>query len=86
MLGFTETGRRILSGLRKERSAAAHTEQEKQDVPVPVITNINKEKSLITGGMESLLRLDVHASDIYNLIANRSVYDFSDHRQPVRMT
>ena len=86
VLGFTETGRRILSGLRKERSAAAHTEQEKQDVPVPVITNINKEKSLITGGMESLLRLDVHASDIYNLIANRSVYDFSDHRQPVRMT
>ncbi len=85
VLGFTETGRKILSGLRKEKSAAAHADCEKNECLLPVITNINKEKELITGDAEALLRLDIHASDIYNLITGGSVSDLSDHRQSVRI-
>ncbi len=85
VLGFNETGRKILSGLRKEKSAAAHADREKNEFLLPVITNINKEKELITVDAEALLRLDIHASDIYNLINGGSVSDLSDHRQSVRI-
>ncbi len=83
VLGFNETGRKILSGLRKEKSAASHADCEKNGCLLPVITNINKEKELITGETEALLKLDVHAADIYNLITGGSVSDLSDHRRSV---
>ena len=95
VLGFNETGRKILSGLKKgksgasgndsDNSAAPHADEEDNKASLPVITNINKEKSLICGAEELMLRLDVHAADIYNLIAGESVHDLSDHRQPVRI-
>jgi predicted nucleotidyltransferase len=85
VLGFNETGRSLLSGIKKEQSAASHSETADNGGTLPVITNINKEKSLISGDAEKMLQLDVHAADIYNLITGGSVYDSSDHRQPVRI-
>lgn len=85
VLGFNETGRSLLSGIKKEQSAEAHNETADNGGTLPVITNINKEKSLISGDAEKMLQLDVHAADIYNLITGGSVYDSSDHRQPVRI-
>ncbi len=85
VLGFNDTGRSILSGIKKEQSAAAQNETADNAGGLPVVTNINKEKSLISGDAEKMLRLDVHAADIYNLIAGEPVSDSSDHRQPVRI-
>ena len=85
VLGFNETGRSLLSGIKREQSAASHSETADNGGTLPVITNINKEKSLISGDAEKMLQLDVHAADIYNLITGGSVYDSSDHRQPVRI-
>ena len=85
VLGFNDTGRMLLSGLRKDSRSTDGHEQENQEPVIPVITNINKEKALITGDAERQLRLDIHASDIYNLITGGSVYDSSDHRQAVRI-
>ena len=85
VLGFNETGRMLLSGLKKDSRSTDGHEQENQEPVIPVITNINKEKALITGDAERQLRLDIHASDMYNLIAGCSVHDMSDHRQAVRI-
>ena len=85
VLGFNETGRKLLSGIKNGKSASVLTDTEKTGVTMPVITNINKERELISGAAERMLQLDVHAADIYNLITGGSVYDSSDHRQPVRI-
>ncbi len=50
---------------------------------VPILTNINKEaKNIVTGddGTRRMLEIDIHASDIYNLITGRDIEIFSDHR------
>ena len=85
VLGFTETGRRLLAGLKKDSRSAAGHEPDVHGAAVPVITNINKEKSILCADAGRLLSLDVHASDMYNLIAGCSVHDMSDHRQAVRI-
>ena len=85
VLGFTETGRRLLAGLKKDSRSAAGQEPDVHGAAVPVITNINKEKSILCAEAGRLLSLDVHASDMYNLIAGCSVHDMSDHRQAVRI-
>ncbi len=69
VLGFNDTGRKLLSEIRESGSAS-----------LPVITNINKEKQLLTGAGRQLLELDVHTSDIYNLLTGRDVSACSDHR------
>ena len=68
VLGFTDAGRELLSGLRKSGSC-----------PVPVITNINKERHLLTDEAQKMLSLDVHAADVYNLICGREEEGGSDH-------
>jgi len=42
-----------------------------------IITNINKENDTCENVWETL-KYDVLASDIYNLISGRSIYDYSD--------
>lgn len=69
VLGMNDTGRKLLSEMKKEGSA-----------DVPVITNINKEHLPDGSRGTSLLRLDVHAADIYNLMTGRNVAACSDHR------
>ena len=69
VLGFNDTGRALLSEIRNQELAS-----------LPVITNINKEKDLLSGSAVRSLELDVHAADIYNLIMGRSIAGHSDHR------
>lgn len=69
VLGFNDTGRRLLAKIRDSESAS-----------LPVITNINKEADDLSEDAKRLLALDVHAADIYNLLTGREVSSESDHR------
>ncbi|MBR0399829.1 MAG: nucleotidyltransferase family protein [Mogibacterium sp.] len=77
VLGFNETGRRILAELREKE--ADHI------CPLPVITNINRESDKLGTSALSLLELDTHAADIYNVISGRDAAACSDHRMRPRM-
>ncbi len=69
VLGFNGKGRELLAELKKSGKTG-----------LPVITNINKETGLLNENGRKLLSLDVHASDIYNLVTGRQTDEFSDHR------
>ena len=68
LLGATEKGRKLLAEIRNEGCASSH-----------VVTNINKEYDTLGERAKCLLRLDVHASDIYNLATGRCLTEHSDH-------
>lgn len=70
VLGFNDTGRELLAEIRKEECAS-----------LPIVTNINKESSLLDNEGLRQLELDVHASDVYNLITGRDINTGSDHRR-----
>ena len=57
VLGFTDAGRELLSEIKREKTAS-----------LPVLTNINKEAQDLSDTAKKMLDLDIHASDIYNLI------------------
>ena len=69
VLGFSDRGRQLLAEIRNNESAA-----------YPVVTNINKERDRLSDAARSLLDLDIHASDIYNLATGRDLSESSDHR------
>lgn len=69
VLGFNQKGRELLSEIRKSESSE-----------LPVITNINKERQLLSESAQKMLDLDVHAADIYNIATGRNVAESSDHR------
>ena len=46
---------------------------------VPVITNINKEKDKLEELASRSLELDIHASDIYNLLNGRDLISKSEY-------
>jgi hypothetical protein len=51
---------------------------------LPVITNINKESHALCAEARNMLGLDIHASDIYNLITGRGLIYNSDRiKHPV---
>lgn len=66
VLAAGERGRKLIKVLKKEEIAQ-----------IPIITNINKENDTCENVWETL-KYDVLASDIYNLISGRSIYDYSD--------
>jgi len=73
VLGFSERGREFLSELKDDSSRG-----------MPVITNINKEEHRLSEDARMMLALDIHASDIYNLMTCRDTLSDSDHvRNPV---
>ena len=73
ILGFNDAGRKYLSEVKNDETC-----------PLPVITNINKEKNCVNGEAAGMLDLDVHASDIYSLVSGRNIYENSDHiKRPV---
>lgn len=73
VLGFSSKGRELLSVSAKDVSCS-----------LPFITNINKEWRRLGDDARNMLGLDVHASDIYNLVTGRSNASDSDHvRTPV---
>ena len=71
ILGANTKGREVLSQLEKE-------ELNK----LPLISNISKQKEQLDDDGLKLLELDVHASDIYNLVTGRDVSKMSDYRIP----
>ena len=69
VLGFNETGRALLAEMRDEESAS-----------LPVIINVNKSSKSLNEKAVSLLQLDMHASDVYNLMTTGEIGSCSDHR------
>ncbi len=69
VLGFSEKGRKLLAEIRDEETAS-----------LPVIINVNKSAKDLNGKAASLLQLDMHASDVYNLMTTGDIDTFSDHR------
>ena len=59
-------GRELLKLIKKEELAT-----------IPVITNINKQEDDCSEVRETL-RYDILSADLYNIIMQRSLYDFSD--------
>jgi len=67
VLGFNEKGRELLSRAKSGGNC-----------DLPILTNINKEAQGLTDEARSMLELDVHATDIYNLVSGRD-NSYSDH-------
>lgn len=65
VLAANEIGRKLLGGLRK------------QEGHIPLITNINKDAA-DNEEVQACLKYDMLASDMYNLIYDRDMYNFSD--------
>lgn len=76
VLGFNEKGRSLLKEIKDEECAT-----------LPILTNINKEADMLeSDSSRRILDIDIHAADIYNLIAGRNIAEWSDHRmRPVIM-
>ena len=55
VLGFNDRGRELLAEIRDEESAS-----------LPVIINVNKSADSLNKESQELLKLDMHAADIYN--------------------
>lgn len=70
VLGFSETGRKLLAEMRDEGSAS-----------LPVVINVNKSEEDLSEKASSLLQLDIHAADIYNLVTKGEIEAHSDHRR-----
>lgn len=71
VLGFNDTGRALLAEMRDEGSAK-----------LPVIINVNKSADSLDEEAASLLQLDIHAADIYNLMTKGDIGTQSDHVHP----
>jgi len=66
VLAFNETGAKLLRQIKKSK------------VSIPVITNINKQRDE-AGLAQELLRYDILASDFYNLVSGKPLYENSDY-------
>lgn len=69
VLGFNEMGRELLSEIKEENCSC-----------LPVVTNVNKSTAGLDERASKLLKLDIHASDIYNLQTDADMKEGSDHR------
>lgn len=67
VLAAGERGRELLKIIKKQETAT-----------IPIITNINKEND-IREAVWDTLKYDLLASDMYNIIKDRDLYDFSDN-------
>ncbi len=67
ILGISENGGRYIKELKKEGFCN-----------LPLITNINRETETFPGISYSLGR-DIFASDLYNILTGRNMYEFSDY-------
>lgn len=65
VLAANDIGRKLLGSLRK------------QEEHIPLITNVNKDE-LDNEEVQACLKYDMLAADMYNLIYDRDMYDFSD--------
>lgn len=67
VLAFDQTGARFLKEVKKNGCSR-----------LPIITNINKEAELYPE-IQKTMEKDILASDVYNLIYGRNLYDYSDY-------
>ena len=75
VLGTNEKGRKLLAEMRDDGSA-----------DLPVIINVNKSMGDLSEKAQKLLELDMHATDIYNLMTGADIREGSEHRHaPVIM-
>ncbi len=65
VLAAGEMGRRLLGDIKK------------QDIHIPLITNVNKDVPDIEN-VRACIEYDILAADMYNLLHNRGLYAFSD--------
>ncbi len=68
VLGFNDRGRELLAEMRDDESA-----------DLPVIINVNKSAGSLNEKAAALLKLDMHAADIYNLMTKGEIGSLSDH-------
>lgn len=68
VLGFNDRGRELLAEIRDEGSAE-----------LPVVINVNKARADLSDKAASLMELDMHAADIYNLTTRGEIGPHSDH-------
>lgn len=73
ILGFSKNGRDMISEMSHDES-------------LPMITNINKQKSELSAEGIKQMELDIHAADIYNLVTGRDQVSKSDFRMIPVMT
>ena len=69
VLGMNDKGRGILSELR-----------DGGECDLPILTNINKQADGLDEVATKQLELDIHGSDIYNLVTGRDEITYSDYR------
>jgi hypothetical protein len=76
VLGHDQKGRELLAQIRNESKRAEEGRQI-----IPVITNINKETEKLDDRACDLLDLDIHASEIYGLIADKNRREEAEQRK-----
>lgn len=67
VLGFSQNGARLIRKIKNDERSV-----------IPIITNINKEV-LPEDPLWKVLKYDILAADIYNLLYNKGIYDRSDY-------
>ena len=72
---------RVLAANSKGREILAEVEDNELN-KLPIISNISKQRELLDDEGLLLIGLDIHASDVYNLVTNRDVSKMSDYRIP----
>ena len=75
VLGFNETGRKVLSYFKEQQKASKGKAMEEG---TPIITNINKQKENLKPEAAKIIEFDMKISDIYNMVSGRDLYEFSD--------
>lgn len=68
VLGFNERGRELISYIKKNELCR-----------LPVISNINKDRDLLSQRGIELLDEEVRYTDLYNMVTKRDNSEFSDH-------
>ena len=64
VLGFNGTGSKLLKEIKKS-----------DECTIPIITNINRERELFDEKASRILEFDIFATDMFNLIKDRNLYD-----------
>lgn len=69
VLGLSAKGRELLSYAEKNEMCT-----------LPIITNVGRSVVKLDEDSKNQLEMDIHASDVYNLVTGRNVHECSDYR------
>lgn len=69
VLGLSKRGRELLSSAEREKIIA-----------LPIITNVGRSLDILEEDARNLLEMDIHSSDVYNLVTGRDIHTRSDYR------